>query len=381
MCGHVGMAGVLAYKDEATMKRLLLLDYARGPDSTGFAAIRKTNEVHIAKIGSHPLDLFDMTRFKAALAGSTSKVFMGHNRAATRGAISTYNAHPYEFDHIVGAHNGTLDYTSAKELEDLIGVKHPVDSMAIFESIANVGIAETAKCLKGAWALVWYDTSDGTLNFLRNKERPMYYAWSKDFKILFWASEWEMLEAAIKMSSNKYEMYEERGTGYQFFPMSEDVHYKFDVQAIIDGDGHKPKPKCKTIKGKEAAPVKAADPFSRTDHHGSGSNIIGFHTPDLGDIGIPRTSTTTVPSRGKDAIHLKGDADDPFAGAITKDQFEKVAKFGCSWCGDDVSWGDKGLIMSIRHETVICGKCSCKADSNRVYTPDFNLYLEADKVL
>lgn len=374
MCGHVGIAGALSFNDEATMKRLLLLDYARGPDSTGFAAIRKTGEACIAKVGSHPLDLFDMARFKAALSGSSSKVFLGHNRAATRGAVSTYNAHPYEFDHIVGAHNGTLDCSSAKDLEDLLGVKHPVDSMAIFESIANVGIAETAKSLKGAWALVWYDTSDGTLNFLRNKERPMYYAWTKDFKKLFWASEWEMLEAALKMSSTKYEMYEERGTGYQFFPMSEDVHYKFDVQAIIDGDGHKPKPKCKTIKGKEAPPVKAADPFSRTAQVGN-DNTMGFHTPDLGVIGTPRTLTTISPSKHKDCVHLKGDEDDPFAGAITKDEFEKAAQYGCSWCGSDVNWGDTGLIVSIKHDSVLCGKCSCKADSNRVYTDQFSLFV------
>jgi hypothetical protein len=42
MCGHVGVAGDLALKDEALMKRLLIFDYLRGPDSTGLAAIETT---------------------------------------------------------------------------------------------------------------------------------------------------------------------------------------------------------------------------------------------------------------------------------------------------------------------------------------------------
>ena len=382
MCGHVGMAGVLAYQDEATMKRLLLLDYARGPDSTGLAAVKKTGEVSVAKVGSHPLDLFDMTRFKSALSGSTSKVFMGHNRAATRGAISTYNAHPYELDNIVGAHNGTLETSSALALDKMLDVEHPVDSMAIFEGIDRFGIVETAKELKGAWALVWYDKTDGTLNFLRNKERPMYYGWTKDFKILFWASEWEMLESAIKMSGKKYEMYVERGTGYQFFPMVEDTHYKFDVQAIIDGDGHKPKPKIKIIKGKEAPPVKAADPFSRTAHLGVGTWENGVWRPiparaSTGGLTTTPSSTTTFPSKGKDVVHILGTAMDPFGGAIVEADFLKLAHWGCSWCTEPIKWGDTGLVVSERHDSILCGKCSCKPHANRVYTDNFDLFMPA----
>src|SRR3546814_15939897 len=41
MCGHVGIAGKMELKDEALMRRLLVFDYFRGPDSTGFAALRK----------------------------------------------------------------------------------------------------------------------------------------------------------------------------------------------------------------------------------------------------------------------------------------------------------------------------------------------------
>src|SRR3546814_6662079 len=63
MCGHVGIAGKMELKDEALMRRLLVFDYFRGPDSTGFAALRKDGTHRLAKIASNPLNLFDMKRF------------------------------------------------------------------------------------------------------------------------------------------------------------------------------------------------------------------------------------------------------------------------------------------------------------------------------
>ena len=67
MCGLVGIAGDLSYKDEKFMKRLLVLDYFRGTDSTGLAAIRKGGEAVISKAAVNPLDLFDMSSFEKAL--------------------------------------------------------------------------------------------------------------------------------------------------------------------------------------------------------------------------------------------------------------------------------------------------------------------------
>src|SRR3546814_15519590 len=88
------------------MRRLLVFDYFSGPDSTGFAALRKDGTHRLAKIASNPLNLFDMKRFSEANNGYQSLAFVGHNRFATKGKVNDLNAHPFHYGNIVGAHNG-----------------------------------------------------------------------------------------------------------------------------------------------------------------------------------------------------------------------------------------------------------------------------------
>ncbi len=369
MCGLVGVAGDLAYKDEQTMKRLFLLDYFRGPDSTGFAAIRNNGDAKIAKISSNPLDLFDMASFKEALNGLNSIAFMGHNRAATRGGVNTLNAHPFHFGHIVGAHNGTLDSASTKRLETELDEIFSVDSQALFAAIAKFGIKKTIELCNegktssdGAWSLVWYDQNEGSLNFLRNKWRPLWYAFSKDFKEIFWASQWEMIDAAVKMSANGYELYTEDKTGYKFFQTAEDVHMKFDLNLLKAGGDKRPKPKAVKIKGREAVPVVTTmgnDPFMRQ----GGSMSPGFHTTPSS------TTSTTNPgqtqkhtSKGDkaliDVVHMFGSNEKPYAGYITEEKFNDLAKYGCSWCGGNVAFGEPGITLFDRDDMLLCPPCS-----------------------
>jgi len=51
----------------------------------------------------------------------------------------------------------------------------------------------------GAMALVWWDKTAHKLNIIRNKQRPMQFAYSEDGKILMYASEsWMLLVAAMR---------------------------------------------------------------------------------------------------------------------------------------------------------------------------------------
>jgi hypothetical protein len=137
---------------------------------------------------------------------STSRALLGHCRAATRGESSRFNAHPFCFDNIVGTHNGTLSYQSHKKLTG--EAKFQTDSEAIFAEIEAFGIGPTVKKFKGykendtfscpdAYALVWYDTRENSINFLRNKERPLYFAFDKKREQLFWSSEMAHLIAGM----------------------------------------------------------------------------------------------------------------------------------------------------------------------------------------
>jgi glucosamine 6-phosphate synthetase-like amidotransferase/phosphosugar isomerase protein len=194
MCGIVGIAGSLFAREELTMKRLLLLDSLRGMDSTGMATVRMGGKkVEIAKRASHCFNLFDTKSFNDILNGTSSLAFIGHNRSATSGAIKDVNAHPFQVDHITGVHNGTLEDSDKRVLEDMVGEKFNVDSEALFAAIAKFGVKEVIPKLqkgkdsyKGAWSLVWWDTDNKTLNFLRNDHRPLWYCYSDDFKLIFW---------------------------------------------------------------------------------------------------------------------------------------------------------------------------------------------------
>jgi glucosamine 6-phosphate synthetase-like amidotransferase/phosphosugar isomerase protein len=75
MCGLVGIAGQMTAKDDAVIKRLLMYDYFRGPDSTGMAAIRGNGDVYLAKLASDPVTLFDTGKFKPLSAASAASIW------------------------------------------------------------------------------------------------------------------------------------------------------------------------------------------------------------------------------------------------------------------------------------------------------------------
>lgn len=394
MCGLVGIAGKLAFKDEATMKRLLLLDFFRGVDSTGLAAVRTNGDVQVAKIASHPLDLFDSTKFKTALNGNTSRAFIGHNRAATRGLVNGLNAHPFLIDHIVGAHNGTLDHQSFNRLEDALKEKFSVDSMAVIAGIARLGLDETISLLTGSWSLVWFDQKEGSLNFLRNKDRPLWYAYTKEFDRLIWASEYPMIQHAAQMGDN-YDLHSEKAKDkdahYSFWQTDPNIHYKFDLAELVAGGTTRPKPKARLVEGKKYTPTTGNytggfnntghpfDPWKRRKEEEEAEKLVTVTTTVDG-----KTTTTTYPSssksKKKDAkpdnlYHIIGNTEKPFGGLIDEARFDDLAKYGCCWCGDNVAWGDIGVTIYDRDDILLCPTCSKKADKpiqTRIFTDNIN---------
>lgn len=363
MCGLVGIAGNMSFKDEAIMKMLLCFDYFRGPDSTGLAAISKTkNEVAISKMASHPFDLFGSSSFKSALSGYNSSVFLGHNRAATRGVVTGYNAHPFECGDIVGAHNGTLTPASIRELEEALGETFDVDSHAIFEAIDKLGIRETVKMLQGAWALVWYDFKDDSINFLRNGERPFWLAYSEDCKRMFWASEYPIIQAACKMAKGGQELFADK-EGFSYWSTEVDKHYKFELSEVIAGGERPPKPTVAILKGKE--PVKVVKP--------TGGVASPFIHPRL--LGQNGTKTSTTTSLGKTeetqekVVHiLKGSPSNPFAGYFTQQEMELLGAEGCTFCGGEVDVEAGGITVFEEENIILCKNCTNHSEgSSRVY--------------
>lgn len=215
MCGHVGVVGPTTILEERIFNQMLVMDSVRGTDSTGIAVVPRTGEVKVAKELGDPYLLFDTKRHVKAMSGS-QRCIIGHNRYATMGNVSNKNAHPFEFETLVGAHNGTL--TSKWRLED--ATDFTVDSENLFHHINKKGLKDALTKMSGAWALVWWDKEHSTLNFLRNKERTLYWAMTEDKKFMYWASEMWMIQAALGRNGVKCDTPE---------MFKEDIHYSIPV--------------------------------------------------------------------------------------------------------------------------------------------------------
>lgn len=358
------------------MKRLLIYDFFRGPDSTGFAALRRNGDTYLAKVASHPLDLFDMKTFDKAMSGYNSTVFLGHNRLATKGKVNGGNAHPFQYGHIIGAHNGTLDVDSWKRLNEVVGYDTDVDSQAIFACIEKIGIEETVALMtegrtssEGAWALTWIDLKENTLNFLRNQWRPLWYTYTDDFKKVLWASEWPMIRASTDLSATSYKLHEDK-EGYNFWEIPKDWWYRFDLEELKGGSKSRPKPRVKEVKGRE--PPKATPsttggrPFTGTPWYKEEGNVT--------TMGTPNGKTTTTGSTGTSAdkplslIEFRGSDTLPLGVYMDEDQFSAYNKYGCSWCQAEVPFNEKGITVYEMTGHILCSKCSGHGDRTRIYT-------------
>lgn len=222
MCGILGF--ITEQVSEGSLERSrfmsdgLIMDTLRGDDATGVFMVPHAWAANVKQEDKTAYTLKDAvpghTFVSAPAYGKLVypmkdwRAAVGHNRAATRGKRDANNAHPFQEGPVTLVHNGTLTTTYGLPVDqwDLNkGVKEEdkisVDSHVICHNLALKepdAAPDVISYLRGAFALVWHDARDESVNIIRNGQRPLHLAYDKEGKTLFFMSEHEMLYAVAK---------------------------------------------------------------------------------------------------------------------------------------------------------------------------------------
>jgi asparagine synthetase B (glutamine-hydrolysing) len=203
MCGIVGIVttSFLSEKEKTALKWMSYFDYVRGTHSTGYIWGKTNGASGFIKKKGAPEELWrdeiaaEYMDTDGVFKGSDYNFLVGHNRAATRGAITTKNAHPFLVNNIIGVHNGTVNY-GLHHLPD--STSFEVDSEAIFNAISKGWtVEEIENALTLSYTFVWHDADNNTLNLVRNANRPLWLCMNKTKTTMLFASESWMIYGAL----------------------------------------------------------------------------------------------------------------------------------------------------------------------------------------
>lgn len=213
MCGLTGIAGPgINSWDLKILQDLITVSSLRGTDSTGLLQGKSQKwlrgdviEFEIEKDSCDPnyfkwFHLYGSKGNRRLMNSAADNFMCVHTRAATKGDISKANAHPFEFDKIVGMHNGTMIDFRYDDKD-----KKKTDSELFLQEINDKGIIETLQDVNpnSAYALVIFNKEKGTLSFVRNEKRPLYFGIHENRSVLYWASEPWMIRGCCARNQEK----------------------------------------------------------------------------------------------------------------------------------------------------------------------------------
>lgn len=198
MCGLWG-----AVKGSAAVKNLDFSKFAygasiagtlRGSDSTGMAVIDHVSGDSVIYKRTVPGGIYANlpdAQGMFDLAG-VSRLFLGHNRAATLGTVTDEAAHPFQHGNVVLAHNGTVNSFEYDLADLLVNYDAVNDSDAIAYCMDIAGWEEVLPRLTGAYALTWWDKDANRFFMARNSQRPLHVVFAPGQE-MYYASEANML--------------------------------------------------------------------------------------------------------------------------------------------------------------------------------------------
>jgi predicted glutamine amidotransferase len=379
MCGLVGIysSNMLA-KHKDVLAAMLYLDTWRGRDSTGVAAIRHNTDTAVLKATIPGYEFVEGPKLDQHLK-LNDFLWLGHNRFGTVGKNVKTNSHPFMIDDddgaclVVGAHNGTL-----KNKHVLIDhARFGTDSEALYNNIAVEGLEKTIEKVEGAWALTYYDHLEEELRVLRNKERPLFYAFEEGKKTLVWASEMWM----IRVACSRYDLQLQDDKVFSF---AEDTLYRFPApmnmneEIVMERKGGVVGKQTPTFfqswnrevwtgGGHTQGAAKAAG--SSTGSSTSSSAIAAVSSTPYGTNGPSNggklaetsasssTGTSSEQPDGKVRDILSAKKYKGYAGVLlTAKELEKKLETGCGWCELEFIT-EKDRFAWLAPSKPICYKC------------------------
>jgi hypothetical protein len=268
-------------------------------------------------------------------------------------------------------------------------------------SLDEVGVDATVELLHGAFTLVWWDDNQQTINLVRNKERPMKYAYTLDGKALYYASEaWMLTVSAMRCGVKLGEIFDlpeyklltiDIGKGYNKYTML--LNSRVTMRTLKPHVPYvAPKPIPKPITPYNYAPqskdyvvdftlttvVKADNVdtyFGKTKCGGLvevkhwGNKEILLNTPYTGTCTVAYWNSTIPTYKMTDhSIKLQQEllalVDWRGFKISQKELNARLAK-GCSWCGEATALDD---FVAISANEYVCGGCKD--------LPEVKIYLE-----
>lgn len=197
MCGIFGavaLDGTLSYAQSNFLKAATITGQLRGEDGTGWITQAPNSDIRVFKRALCGNDfLLSLQGQQAAGLAIRSRLVIGHNRKTTSGRDVDMDCHPYEYDNVVGVHNGGIPYGALNRLDGTKNTIADVDSAKLYAALNEVEdpIDVLKKIHLGSYALAWVDKRTDELLIARNKDRPMWA--SSGDEGLYFASEPGML--------------------------------------------------------------------------------------------------------------------------------------------------------------------------------------------
>jgi len=201
MCGITGVINLSNLKFGVTEKKLfrdlLVATSLRGKHSTGMFTVPFKNDepVKVLKRAVCAGEFIELDNFSSMMKDFDDyKYVVGHTRYATNGQVNDENAHPFNQENIVLVHNGSVgNKHDICVLGGKVGSDCKVDSESLAIALSKNKIEDFIQKVEGAFTIVWYDTAERELHFIRNTERPLHFGVVKDDDVILFASEAEAL--------------------------------------------------------------------------------------------------------------------------------------------------------------------------------------------